>query len=77
MSDVLLSALNPFAQSRTTTCSTQENACFQTADPTILNNPTGTPTVNDYCSQYLGVSCTSIAVVGVVGVLGLLLLLRK
>ena len=77
VSSVMLSALNPFAQSETTTCSDQELACFQTAPPSVLNNPTGSPTLSDACSAVVGVSCTSLAVFGVIGIVGLLLLTRK
>lgn len=77
VANVLLSAINPFAQSMTTTCSDAEEACLQTAAPATLNNPTGTPTIADACTAALGVSCTSLAMFGVLGIVGLLFLTRK
>lgn len=68
VSNVLLSALNPFAASMTTTCSDAETACLQTAPPAVLN------AAADICTPVLGMSCSSLAIFGVIGIIGFMLL---
>lgn len=70
VSNVLLSALNPFGQSMTTTCSDAELACLQTAPASVLNAAT------DICTPLIGMSCSSLAMFAVIGVVGIMLLKR-
>lgn len=68
--NVILSALNPFGQQMTTTCSPQETACFQTAPPDVLNqNPT-----NDVCGTAIGINCSTLLGIAAVLVVGVLVL---
>jgi hypothetical protein len=67
ISNVLLSALNPFSQQMTTTCSDAENACLQTASANTLNqNPT-----SDLCGNTIGINCSTLIGIG----LGLVVLI--
>ena len=70
IANVLLSAINPFAASMTTTCSDAEMACLQTAPASVLSAAT------DICTPVLGISCSSLAIFGVIGIVGLMLLKR-
>lgn len=80
--NVFLSALNPWSQNMTTTCSDAEMACFNggaapvgsvvSPDQAAILN--ATPTPPDLCASTIGMSCMSAGLIAAAAIFGLLLL---